>query len=639
MAQTTCPRCGQLLMATGRCMSCNESFPVALDPVGARLLNDRRYRRYSLIAYLVIALAILGLAGRMVLKKIHLPHLYLQPVSRSVSTPQSLRHAGPVARLDQLKGSGRIYLVQIGDHKDPYSLQDLAGWLHSKYSLDVQVLPPLSIDKFAWNASRRQYIAESIDAQMKRAHPDLSADPDVVLIGFTDADMYTDHFQWRGTFTQRDMRRTAIISSDGMQDDPLARLGISEATAREHFQTRLRRILLKDVAILYWHLPLNDDSTSLLHNTLDPDIPAQDIYETDLDPALRPEGEKEDEPCIYFDYSAKQGVKPMPGPLIRSCGDAMDPEEDPTVERFEVDLRLGLLLDRHTDFSLPDDIPIQFERVTRDGWSGKNPFGISGTDIYDEFLSSPDNITITVIAADTSRREYVRSPREVSNLSLAKYVDKTDPGFNEMHWRPTPYEHYDLTHFDGAVKAYLPCSGPTILCYLTGYRNPQGQELKFERDQFRRLVRLTSPNQSSIRIEYNPPGIISRITDTTGRVVNYGYDANNRLISVTYPSGETFHYEYDDTQHLLAFSVSSSQNSKPSVLMRNEYANGLLVKQTFADGSVYSYKYGLSDNRAVSGATVQSADGREFNVDVGRHFSTVHEKPGHANTEKRIASK
>ncbi|MGA9585224.1 MAG: hypothetical protein WBQ95_07845, partial [Terracidiphilus sp.] len=448
--------------------------------------------------------------------------------------------------------------------------------------------------------------------------------------------MDTVNESWRGTFTQRDWRRAAIISSDGMQDSQFT---FDKAAATEIFHARLRRILLKDVALLYWHLPFSTDPTSLLHNTLDPDVPAEDIFESDVDPALSPKGELESEPCTFFEYSPRQGMKPMPGRLIRGCGENRRPEEDMTVERFELDLRLGLLIDMHTDFNLPDDIPIQFERVTRDGWSNQNPFGISGTDTYDEFLSSPDNITVSVIAADTSRRELVRVPRAVSNLSLVKYVDTTKPGFDELRWKPAPFEHYDLKRFDGAVKAYLPSTNPSIMSYQIGYRNPQGQELKFERDEHRHLTRLTSPSQRSIRLEYTPIGSISTITDSTGRIVRYGYDAKNRLISVAYPSGESCHYEYDDAQHLLTFSVAHSPNAEPSILMRNEYANGLLVKQTFADGSVYSYDYTLSDKHLISSATVRSADGRQFKLDISQNRTFVHEEPEHSGAENGIASK
>jgi hypothetical protein len=56
---------------------------------------------------------------------------------------------GPVVPVDQLIGTGRIYLVQIGAHDLSYSLNEFAGWLLSKYALDVQVLPPMRLDRSA----------------------------------------------------------------------------------------------------------------------------------------------------------------------------------------------------------------------------------------------------------------------------------------------------------------------------------------------------------------------------------------------------------------------------------------------------------------------------------------------------------
>ncbi len=620
-----CPRCGQAVVQD-RCPGCGSVYPPGYFGK-SKGSSAGPYLIVGLIAYLSLGALLLVVVGRQMLN-------WAKQAAAHPAQTLSTHHEGPVARLDELKGRGTIYLVQMGEHTAPYSLDDFARWLQIKYKLDVRVLPPAPIDKSTWDATRRQFVAEALYEEMKRDHADLAADPDAYLIGFTDADMYSNHFQWKSTFTQRDMERAAVISTEGMQDserwrydpdasrDPAA----NAKRAAQHFQARMRRILLKDVAILYWHLPLNDDRSSLLHNTLDPDLPIEDVFESDLDPARAPEGQVLEEPCIYFEYSAKRGMQPKAGQLIRSCADIDDPNEDEGVERFEVDLRLGLLMDKRTDLFLPDTIPIAFQRVTRDGWRGKNPFGISGTDNYDEYLSSADNITISVVKADSGRIDLVRAPRWLSDLSLVKYVDTDKSGFYEMRWKPTPYEHYDLRRFDGTVKAYLPCSGPSVFCYLTDYRNAQGEELKFERGVGRRLMRLTSPHNSWVQIGYDAAGRIAEATDHRGRTVSYGYDGQNRLTSVTFPTGEVCRYEYDNTQHLLAFSESPDGKTAPRVLLRNEYANGLVVRQTLADGSVYSYSYDATDPTKIRSATVHSGDGRTFHLDIAYTSSTVHEE-------------
>jgi YD repeat-containing protein len=462
---------------------------------------------------------------------------------------------------------------------------------------------------------------------MKRGHPELAADKNAYMIGITEADMYSVYYNWRSTFSQRDGDRTAIISADGMQDFWQNQQREKADVANEHLQARLRRILLKDIAVLYWHLPLNYDPTSLLHQTLDPNVTTQDIYESDLDPTQTRWGESLSQPCILLAYSTKDCINAPSGPPIHECWGQSDPADDDSVETFQVDIGSGVLIDRHTDIDLPDTIPIQFQRVIRDGWSGANPFGISGTDNYDEFLQSADNVTITVVHADGGRDNLVREPRWLPILPLVKYVDSAFSGkLYEMRWHASPFEHYDLKRFDGEVKTYLPCDSPKVLCYLTGYKNAQGQELKFERDANRSLARLISPNKSWMHLIYGPGGI-AEIDDSRGRKVRYTYDSLNRMVSVAYPDGAVFHYEYDNTQHLLAFSIAPDATTVPSVILRNSYEKGRIASQTLADGSAYTYSYELAKDGSISESSVRTPDGRAFRIDFAGGESRVRQQP------------
>ena len=408
----------------------------------------------------------------------------------------------------------------------------------------------------------------------------------------------------------------------------------------------MRRILLKDVAMLYWRLPLNNDPTSVIFNHLDPGILAEDIYESDLDPARTPSGEYQGNSGIFLVYSAKDGIKPMPGVLVQDCQECSGKKtdllyQDESLEVFEVYLSSGLLIDRHTDFNLPDTVPIQFQRATRDGWSGSNPFGISGTDNYDEFLQSADNLNISVVHADSTQEGLVRVPAWLPILKLVKFVDTDYSGkYYEMRWQSSPFEHYDLKRYDGEVKTYLPCNSPKEMSYLTGIRNAQGQTLKFERDAARRLIHLTSANGSWLRLSYGPNNHITEIDDSRGRTVRYGYDGGNRLTTVTYPSGEVFHYEYDGTQHLLTFSVAPDAKSAPRLMLRNEYTNGRITKQILGNGDSYTYNYTLAEDGSISAVGVQTPDGRVFNIDVSEGSSTVRvQAPQSLSQEGRPASK
>lgn len=566
--------------------------------------------------------------------------------ARASVAPDFRRFNGPVASLSELKGSGRIYLVQVGPHAAPYTLEDFAIWLRNKYNLDVQVLPAMPAPREAWDTNHRQFVAEQLYAQMKQQHPDLATDENAYLIGFTDADMYSVRYMWSSTFSQRDSLRTAIISSDGMEDSAAERAVLGASRADAEFQARLRRILLKDVAVLYWHLPVNNRFASLLHDPLDPDLPVEDIFESDLDPALSAAGARVYEPCIYFTYSTRDGIKIFPGPVVRDCGTLQDPMEDESVEVFEFDLRIGLLMDKHTDIYLPGTIPIEFERVTRSGARGRNPFGISGADNYDQFLGSPDNIHVFLAHADGARDNLVRYPEWLPVLPLVKYVGghseemRVGRSFKrvwqyEMAWHSLPYEHYDLHRFNGDTETYLPSDNPDVLSVMVDYKDSQGRDLKIERDSSRHLTHLTSPDGRWLGVGSEPDGRIIAIDDDRNRTVLYNYDMGRRLVSVTYPSGQIYRYEYDDRQNMLAFSVAADAHSEPQIILRNDYQGMLLTRQTLPDGSVFTYSYDGSDPHSIRHVTVHTPGERFFDIAIDDNGATVRERVEPAQVAKQ----
>ena len=223
--------------------------------------------------------------------------------------------------------------------------------------------------------------------------------------------MFSVENDWKFSHTQRDRKRAAMISAARLQDTFLERLGVNPHTPIVDLDERLRRFLLKDIALLYWHLPLNENSSSLLQRSLPPDLPAEDIDVSDLDPAREKWGRAEDEACVILRYSPKNGIRPLTGDLVRNCRTRNIPCLMTRRRHFRVSLRYGLLVDRHTDFYLPDSAPLAFERATRDGWNGPMGFGISGSHNYDKFLGSDDNmLTTDIIRGDGSRYVLRRVP-------------------------------------------------------------------------------------------------------------------------------------------------------------------------------------------------------------------------------------
>jgi hypothetical protein len=480
-------------------------------------------------------------------------------------------------------------------------------------------------------------VAELLYAEIRKEHSSLAVNQDAYLIGVTDADMYPVTYRWSSTFTQRDGQRAAILSSATLED----RTGWwqrpeQSQLARERLQGRLRRVLLKDVAMLYWHLPVNNDPGSLLHQPEDPDLPTEDIYESDLHPAQTYWGQYEGEPCLYFRYSARTGLQVAPGRLIRTCSEKPTSPEDDATELFEVDLRLGTMVDRRTDLRIPGRMPISFERALSPGWRGDNPFGANGTDSYDSYLASRDNIYISAVADDGAGIQLVRDPIWLSYLPLTKYVDTEFSGsYYAMRWRTNPYPHYDLQRYDGQVESYLPCSTSTQFCYLNGVTEADGRELKFRRDGDRHLLQVSSSDGSWLKLRYGTRFHIEEVDDSRGQTVRYGYNQRNQMTSVTYSSGETLLFSYDDANELTSFSASPDGRTQPKVLLRNDYEKGLLKRQILADGSTYVYSYGTVDDRRTRSAMVETPDGKTWAIRRFGDLSGVWETDAEAGDSGR----
>ncbi len=566
-------------------------------------------------------------------------------------------HGGHVANLDQLHGKGTIYLLQLGPHTDPYFVVDLAEWLRDTYSLNVQVLTPTALDPAAWDSSRHLYVAERLNDQIKREHPALAADANSWLIGFTDAGMYSAGEPWKTSFSQRDHRGAAIISAEGMGDSTLEstwqQLTTPRGTANARLQDRLRRILLRDVAILYWHLPLNNDPGSLLQAVLDPDIPTSTLYQSDLDPLHSQWGAFVPEPCITFTYAQAQGLRPSPGSLIRQCQDAENVEESPDTgssltdtsqERMEVRLRDGLLTEMHTDFYLPGDAPIRFERALDNRSLIAQAFGLSGSNNYDRYLVSYDQMLHISIAGTVSGDTVLaRTPAWLSSLDLAKWTDTQESGsYLTLRWRTEPGDHFDLIRFDGEVESYMPCTDSEF-CYLNGYRSSNGKVLTIDRDAQRRLAGLSATPNTWLHFVYDAEPETERhiasILDSQGRRVVYHYSHADQLESVTYPSGEVLSYTYDGQQNLLTVSAATADTAS-TVLVTNTYKQGKLQSQTLADGSVYRYGYVFRGAATASIAAVRTPDGTTYELLFASHGVIVHQLdavPSNASTKDRAS--
>ncbi len=152
----------------------------------------------------------------------------------------------------------KIYLVGIGEMRSVH-LDTLQAYYKQRYDLTVEILPPISLEPVVVDERRRQLIAEELIELMKRRYPEHARSPQAILIGITEGDMYIREVDWRFAFAKRDGARFAVVSSARM--DPV---NFGYLPEDEVLQARLRKMVSKNIGILYYKLPQKSDRKSVM---------------------------------------------------------------------------------------------------------------------------------------------------------------------------------------------------------------------------------------------------------------------------------------------------------------------------------------------------------------------------------------
>ena len=159
-----------------------------------------------------------------------------------------------------LKGRGEVFLVPLGDFPR-FKLHELKAHYREKYGLSVNLLPPVELDPSAFNEERQQFVAELLVALMKRGCPEQAQDPAAILIGLTGEDIYIDKYNWQFTYSWRQEGRFAVVS------DARMRLG-SGLLPAGRIESRLRKMVTKNIGIMHYGLRPSDDPRSVLYNSV-----------------------------------------------------------------------------------------------------------------------------------------------------------------------------------------------------------------------------------------------------------------------------------------------------------------------------------------------------------------------------------
>lgn len=545
-------------------------------------------------------------------------HNFLSPTfraTRSRSGAGSILHAEPAkpAPIDQLKGEGTVYLVPLGK---PQSVlfADLISYYREKYGLQLRALAPVSLPAWTRDESRQQLIAEELAEAMKRAYPQLANDPDAVMIGITDEDMYISEMDWSCAFSWRQEERFAVVSTARM--DPAFDKAPADPTIAA---TRARKMITKDIGLLYYRLQPSRDYSSALYDYIGGVEDLDDMGEEYLtsDTSVRAERRLQDgDPCFTIrHYDAPDKSRADSG-ILTGCNGT---EKQLNLEIMEVDLRYGLFLDRRTEFYAPGPIPLQFTRVLRTQDSRARAFGIGGNHNLNIFpVGNRWPFTwIDLILADGGRAHYKRS-----NWGFG-YWDATysesDSGNSEFSGSKISWNWpgWKLAEPSGRTY-YFPDAGPlqrpeqtALIAIVDRY----GDRLSLPRDPAGNLIRAHSSGgrqpDRELDFKYDQQNRITQVGERGGPHTDYSYDEGGRLVRVVDPAGRTTDYSYDAKNRM----TTVMQDGKS--ILTNEYdAADRVIRQTLPDGRTYTFRYLVDHAGQVIAADVIDSAGLTWKISM-----------------------
>lgn len=484
-----------------------------------------------------------------------------------------------------------VYLVPLEPLSED-SLKWAPAYYKALFGVDVRLLEPIALSASEEDQARHQLVAEKCVDHMVRSHPDLADDPSAILIAVTSRDMFISDFDWKYAENLRLGGHLAIVSA--------ARLQPTDYPGKwneELLNSRLQKMITKNLAILYFNLPLSNDYTSLASAGV---LSGEEVdYMTTK--IIGAEGQWDPfpnarEPVVTITVSPGKPIvwDSNGGSLLRglASGD------------FSADLAIGLFTQRKVDFYFDDDAPLEFTRVYRNGDDTSRPFGIGANDSLDIFLVGRMEYEIDLVNEGGGRVHFVHvdpKPGDPPELYRARSGPFIQAVYNNTSsvWRVTSKDGWTY------LFPYRPQAPGMHVTVLTGFIDPKGREYKMVRNDAGDLLSVTTPSGKWLHFEYDGAHRIRSIADSRGRTVQYIYDSGGRLIRVIPSDGDADAYTYNDRNQM----VTAAYGSGRPFLINRYTSSNLISDQILSDGRHFEYSYTFGTRMTISQSLFKDPSG------------------------------
>jgi YD repeat-containing protein len=507
----------------------------------------------------------------------------------------------------KLEISRRVYIVPLGSVPE-VGLSELPQYYREKFNLSVELLDPIPLEESVYDRAEGKVVDDELEELLKRRIPRIANDPAAVLIGITAEDMYI-----RGKGTSSMYNRYSIRGRFGFVSTFLLTRRRFEAPNRDELlRARVRKLISRDIGISAYRLPMSDDPTSVLSDSigwvgnidllsesfegLGPRAVVDEYRVAKNEPSYEPkllstyrevEPKRVDGryPCLLMKRQHNNGTgrarfdvtvdKCLPKSLI-----------DSEVDEIEVNLRSGLIITKTTDLFVPGLQPMAATRCYRSWDLYSRTFGRNTTlswDMYpvgdkhphtymDLYLCGGSEIHYERISQGSGFADVLYEHRQTATSFFGSRIR-----WNGNAWDLKLADGTEM-FFPGTYKGGRSNDGALIV-----FRGAKGGSITIERDRRRNLKRLIEPNQKSITFEYDSRNRVVRAVDDQKQVVKYAYDVVGRLVEVQ-RAGLTnrFDYDYEDIRAIF-------ENGQR--LVQFQYSSGLVEQISLLDGRQYKIRY------------------------------------------------
>jgi len=158
-----------------------------------------------------------------------------------------------------MHGVGYVYFVAIGGLPQT-NIGNLADYFQKKYRIPIKVLPTVSLIQ---NSPGRP-LAGGLVELMKGENPKIASNPKAIMIGITEDMNVAESNRIHDLSYRSDDERFAVIATDSVNPTTFC-----ETKNQDLLDSRLRKVIAKNIGMLYYRLPPSKNPKSVMYGALD----------------------------------------------------------------------------------------------------------------------------------------------------------------------------------------------------------------------------------------------------------------------------------------------------------------------------------------------------------------------------------